>query len=165
MSPSQKIWKTEERGPRKFSIAAKYDSTIEKNEDFIKFNESRKQAAENLTNRPKPPLGGGPVVDSTNTDEGGEEGGELVAAIVRDLLEKKAAARRAKKKLAADKKKISNSKSKMGDKGKMAKAPAEGEKKKKRTKKKSSRKKSGHESTSKNVAKAQPQPKTFLKKA
>ena len=163
-SPSQKIWKTEEKGSRKFGMAAKYDCTIEQNDDFKKFNESRKRAAEDLVSRPKPPPGGGQLTDGTgtSTDEkaGYGEGGELMSPIVKELLEKKAAARRAKKKATADKKKVSKPKPRADNKGRMS-AKAEGEKKKKRSKKKS-KKKSGGDG-SKNAAKAPP--RVLLKKA
>lgn len=153
LSPSQKIWKVEEKGSRKFGIAAKYDSTIENNDDFKKFKESRRKVAEDLMNRPRPPPGGGQVTDITNTDEKNGEGGEPVSAIVMHLLEKKAAARKAKKKANAEKKK--SSKPKTSEKSK--KTVADGEKKKKRKKKS---KKKGD--ASKNAVKATP--KVLLKK-
>ena len=162
MSPSQKIWKTEEKGPRKYGIVAKYDATIEQNEDYKKFNESKKQAAENLMNRPKPPPGGGQLTDTmmaNGTDEKVGEGGDAVALIVLDLLEKKAAAKRAKKKAAADKKKVT--KSKGSEKSNKSSTKADGEKKKKRSKKKS--KKSGDNSSK--SAGAKTQPKVLLKKS
>jgi hypothetical protein len=164
MSPSQKIWKTEEKAPRKYGIVAKYDATIEQNDDYKKFNESKKQAAENLMNRPKPPPGGGQLTDTmmaNGTDEKVGEGGDAVALIVMDLLEKKAAAKRAKKKAAADKKKVTKSKGSEKS-NKMSSTKTDGEKKKKRSKKKS-KKKSGDNSSK--SAGAKTQPKVLLKKS
>ena len=153
MSPSQKIWKPEEKGSRKFGMAAKYDSTIESNDDFKKFVESTKKAAEDLLNRPKPPPGGGQLGDATNT---GETAGsvEQLSAIVLHLLEKKASSRRAKKKAVAEKKK---SKAKT-EKSKKPSGKVEGDKNRKKSKR--SRKKN-----SKSSGDSSAKPKMLLKKA
>jgi len=129
LSPNQKIWKAEDKGSsgnsssgRKFGMAAKYDSTIEQNDDFKQFVQAKKELEMEMTNRPKPPLGGGPLTETMNVNVGGDDktgmgGGDPIAAIVLHLREKKEAARQAKKKTNADKKKSSKVKS-GGDRGK-----------------------------------------------
>jgi hypothetical protein len=140
LSPNQKIWKAEEKGNgsgKKFGMAAKYDSTIEQNEDFKQFVQSKMELKNELTNRPKPPLGGGPLAETMNSNVGGDDktggnGGDPVAAIVLHLREKKEAARKAKKKTNAEKKKTVKGIKSGGDKGRKG-GKTDGEKSKKRS--------------------------------
>jgi len=184
MSSNQKIWKAEEKGNgsgtgggsgregRKFGMAAKYDSTIEQNDDFKQFLDSKKMMEEELNNRPKPPPGGGPLAEMTNIGTGtgvddrmGSAGGDPVSAIVIHLREKKEAALKAKKKANAEKKKATKVRGggdrgkKAGSAGAVSGGKADGEKSKKKSKRKSKAKKG--ESTKKDVASA---PKLLLKK-
>ena len=159
MSPSQKIWKTEERGSRKFGMAAKYESTIEQNDDFKKFVEQGKKTVEELKNRPKPSPGGGHLSETANADD---KGSEQIAAIVLHLREKNAAKLRAKKK-AGDAEKKKSSKAKVSAK---KKTKAEGEKaprvqKSKRSKKKNASSTQAKGESAKRVA---PPPRMLLKK-
>lgn len=189
MSSNQKIWKTEEKGSggsgregRKFGMAAKYDATIEQNDDFKQFLESKKKMEEELSNRPKPQPGGGPLAEMTNIGTGtgsgvddrtGSAGGDPVAAIVIHLREKQEAALKAKKKANADKKKATKvraggDRDRDRDRGKKPSSAgtgsgvggkADGDKSKKKSKRKSKAKQG--ESTKKVVSSA---PKLLLKK-
>mmetsp|Transcript_1204 Transcript_1204/g.2187 ORF Transcript_1204/g.2187 Transcript_1204/m.2187 type:complete len:649 (-) Transcript_1204:81-2027(-) len=127
MSQNQKIWKMEDslsgrgghviRGGKKFGMAKKYDSTLEKSEDFIKFIEEKRRKEEDLASRPKPPLGGDTsymgmhretsvAMDNSN-NIGSTNGDERISAILLHLREEKAAAKKAKKKKEKkDKKKV-----------------------------------------------------------
>ena len=190
MSSNQKIWKVEEKGSvsgngggsgregRKFGMAAKYDATIEQNDDFKEFLDSKKRMEEELSNRPKPQPGGGPLAEMTNISTGtgsgvddrmGSAGGDPVAAIVIHLREKQEAALRAKKKASADKKKSTKArgsgdrdrgkKASSADAGSGSAGKVDGDKSKKKSKRKSKAKQG--ESTKKVVSSA---PKLLLKK-
>ena len=159
-------------------MAAKYDATIEQNDDFKEFLNSKKRMEEELSNRPKPQPGGGPLAEMTNISTGtgsgvddrmGSAGGDPVAAIVIHLREKQEAALRAKKKASADKKKSTKARgSGDRDRGKKASSAGagsgsagkvDGDKSKKKSKRKSKAKQG--ESTKKVVSSA---PKLLLKK-
>eukprot|EP01083_Nonionella_stella_P114568 338916_1 len=164
-SPSQKIWKAEEKGKRNYGISAKYEGTIEQNDDFLNFLESRRKAEEERMSRPKPQPGGGPILDTSIgvDDKTGNGDDGPISAIVQHLLEKKAAKRRAKSTKAAEKKKKASKKK--AEKKKAGGNKNEGDKtasarsgKKKRNKKKSSKK----DSSAKKAASA---PKMLLKKS
>ena len=90
-SENQKIWKdqSEKKGGYGF-FQKKYDSTIEQSDDFKKFMERKVREKEELSNRPKPPPGGGQVADASGSSEGKEglENGQPIAALVLHLLEK-----------------------------------------------------------------------------
>lgn len=156
MSLNQKIWKIEDaasrgghgiRSGKKIGMRNKYDSTLERNEDFLKFIEEKRRKEEELASRPKPPPGGdalnlGPNREiSTSVDNGnniGSTGGdEPISAILLHLREKKAAAKKAKKK--KDKKKVeapSGSSEKVDKAKKNVQGSKKGERKKKKKKSK-----------------------------
>ena len=95
-SENQKIWKdqSEKKGGYGF-FQKKYDSTIEQSDDFKKFMERKAKEKEELSNRPKPPPGGGQVADASGSSEGKEglENGQPMAALVLHLLEKNRASK------------------------------------------------------------------------
>jgi hypothetical protein len=123
MSPNQKIWKMEDGsstgghgirgGKKKIGVAKKNDSTLEQNEDFLKFIEEKRRKEEELASRPKPPPGGDTLNMGVNReasvamDNSSNIGDERISAILLHLREKKAAAKKAKKKKEKkDKKKV-----------------------------------------------------------
>lgn len=109
-SQSQKIWKDDAaKGKKGSRMITKYENTIEKNEDFLKFIEGRKAMEEERLNRPKPQPGGGlstsAVIESKGTGVSLDENGQPVSAIVLHLRQKHATQALAKSKLQAEKKK------------------------------------------------------------
>jgi hypothetical protein len=112
-SQSQKIWKDNTtKGKKGSRMFTKYENTIEKNEDFLKFLETRKTMEEERMNRPKPQPGGGlltsTTVESKDTGMSLNENGQPVSAIVLHLRQKHAAKALAKAKSQAEKKRFKN---------------------------------------------------------
>lgn len=162
ISQSQKIWKDEtSKGKKSSRLVAKYENTIEKNEDFLKFLEARKTMEEERLNRPKPQPGGGLSNPSTFESKGSgiplDENGQPISAIIVHLREKQAAKALAKAKLQAEKKrskKITKSgKANAVDSSSSNQASGGNATKKKRRNKK------------KTKEKTEPQPSKLLKKA
>jgi hypothetical protein len=109
-SQSQKIWKDDAaKGKKGSRMITKYENTIEKNEDFLKFIEGKKAMEEERLNRPKPQPGGGlstsAVIESKGTGVSLDENGQPISAIVLHLRKKHAAKALAKSKLQTEKKK------------------------------------------------------------
>lgn len=112
-SQSQKIWKDNTtKGKKGSRMFTKYENTIEKNEDFLKFLETRKTMEEERMNRPKPQPGGGlltsTTVESKDTGMSLNENGQPVSAIVLHLRQKHAAKALAKAKSQTEKKRSKN---------------------------------------------------------